>query len=120
MSDTQLSWEIQEGVVRPYFTTSGRTRPQHHGLRVETMIEATPAGIASAAELHPEPRAIVHLCAAPHPVAAVAAKLRSPLGVIRVLVGDLADGGLIRPHSVDPLVDDIRLLERLIEGVRAT
>ncbi|MFC5721387.1 DUF742 domain-containing protein [Streptomyces gamaensis] len=56
-----------------------------------------PAGpAAAAARLLPEGRAIVELCRRLRSVAEIAALLKMPLGVVRVLLLELADQGRIR------------------------
>jgi DNA-binding IclR family transcriptional regulator len=54
-------------------------------------------------------------------VAELAALLDLPLGVARVLVGDLADEGLVSVHR--PVTAGVRpdpgLLERVLDGLRA-
>ena len=67
----------------------------------------------------PELRAIVELCRRLRSVAEISALLRMPLGVVRVLISDLADQGRIRVygtgHGRRP---DRALLERVLSGLR--
>jgi hypothetical protein len=114
------TWEVEAGVVRPYLFTGGRTRSSHRHLAVETMVAATPMGRDKATSLPPEQRGIVELCADPQSVAELGARLSAPLGVMRVLVADLADHALVEVHEIDAdLAADVQLLERLIARVRA-
>lgn len=114
------AWEVAAGVVRPYVLTQGRTRSTSRTLPVEAMVCATPHGRERAAWLPLEQRQIVELCATAKAVAEVAAKLGTPLGVVRVLVADLIDGGLMELfHGSPELVADVELLQRLIERVKA-
>jgi hypothetical protein len=69
----------------------------------------------------PERRAIVELCRRMRSVAEISALLRMPLGVVRVLLSDLADQGRIRVYgtghgSGSP---DRALLERVLSGLRS-
>lgn len=118
-------WEIEAGVVRPYLLTSGRTRSAHPcDLAVEAMVETTPLGREAALRLRTEHRNIVELCSTPLSLAEVSAHLRTPFGVVRVLVGDLADEHLVRTHVLEDearadLVADVELLQRLIARVKA-
>ena len=83
------------------------------------MVAATPAGRDKASSLPPEQRGIVELCAHPQSVAELGARLAAPLGVLRVLVADLADDDLVEVHEAEAdLADDVQLLERLIARVR--
>jgi hypothetical protein len=115
------AWEVAAGVVRPYLFTQGRTRPTSRMLAVETMLSATEKGAIVAPDLAPELRRIVELCREPLSVAEVAARLATPLGVVRVLVADLADGDLLEVMEGDDegLAADVHLLQRLIARVKA-
>ncbi|GGJ11536.1 DUF742 domain-containing protein [Streptomyces brasiliensis] len=116
--------------VRPYSLTGGRTR-FGHVLLVETFVAST-AALDAAEErkelttgslrVMPEMRAIVELCRRMRTVAEIAALLKMPLGVVRVLLSDLADQGKIRVygtgtgHGVGR--PDRALLERVLSGLR--
>lgn len=118
--------------VRPYSLTGGRTRFDHV-LLVETFVGAI--GALEAAEerreltngnltsrVMPEMRAIVELCRRMRTVAEIAALLRMPLGVVRVLLSDLADQGKIRVYGTGTGHGtgrpDRALLERVLSGLR--
>jgi hypothetical protein len=114
------AWELEAGIVRPYLFTGGRTEPVHPALAIETILGSTPAGRLAARSLPAEQRRTVELCRVPQSVAEVAARLRIPLGVVRVLVADLYAGGLVDIHDTPaPAADDIQLLHRLIARVKA-
>lgn len=109
-------------MVRPYAMTGGRTRSKGAELALETMVATTPLGRAQGATLAWERRAIVELCATPLSVAEVSAHLDVPLGVARVLVGDLAAEGMLSVHGGAAAArgrDDLPLLERVLQGLRA-
>ncbi len=113
--------------VRPYALTGGRTK-FGHVLLVETFVatiegpeeraELTSGGVA--AGVMPELRAIVELCRRMRSVAEISALLRMPLGVVRVLLSDLADQGRIRVYGTGqgPAQPDRALLERVLSGLR--
>lgn len=114
--------------VRPYALTGGRTRGGHHVLLVESFVAATetadqppepsPGGLRD--RMTPEIRAIVELCRRMRSVAEISALLRMPLGVVRVLLSDLADQGRIRVYGTGHGIDrpDRALLERVLGGLR--
>ncbi|WP_405794789.1 DUF742 domain-containing protein [Streptomyces sp. NBC_01506] len=117
--------------VRPYALTGGRTR-FGHVLLVETFVaalEAPPerkeltsgrgAGDGVVSRVMPEMRAIVELCGRMRTVAEISALLKIPLGVVRVLLSDLADQGKIRVHGTGHGSDhpDRALLERVLGGL---
>ncbi|AZQ37385.1 MULTISPECIES: DUF742 domain-containing protein [Streptomyces] len=118
--------------VRPYSLTGGRTR-FGHVLLVETIVGST-AALEAAEErkeltngslttrVMPEMRAIVELCRRMRTVAEIAALLQMPLGVVRVLLSDLADQGKIRVYGTGTGHGTGRperaLLERVLSGLR--
>jgi hypothetical protein len=69
----------------------------------------------------PEHLAILDLCAGPNSVAEISAKLRLPLGVVRVLLGDLMDHGLIvvrKPVSPNQTPNE-HVLKEVLHGLKA-
>ncbi|MFF9345981.1 DUF742 domain-containing protein [Streptomyces sp. NPDC014734] len=113
--------------VRPYSLTGGRTR-FGHVLLVETFVAALEApeerrelaNGASAGRLMPELQAIVEICRRMRTVAEISALLKMPLGVVRVLLSDLADQGKIRVYGTGHGTGqpDRALLERVLDGLR--
>lgn len=115
--------------VRPYSLTGGRTR-FGHVLLVETFVAALDApeerkeltNGTLATRGMPEMRAIVELCRRMRTVAEIAALLKMPLGVVRVLLSDLADQGKIRVYGTGTGHGtgrpDRALLERVLSGLR--
>jgi Protein of unknown function (DUF742) len=83
--------------VRPYTWTRGRTRPVAD-LAVETLVSTSEQGRDTLAICSAEYAAIAQLCSEVRSVAEVAALLALPLGVIRVLLADMIDAGLVHVH----------------------
>ena len=109
-------------LVRPYTVTGGRTRSRGSAdLPMETLISVSSVGRASVAELHFERADIVDLCADMQSVAEVSAHLSLPLGVARVLVGDLHAEGLLDVHMPDPAAagPDAALLGKVLDGLQS-
>jgi Protein of unknown function (DUF742) len=106
--------------VRPYAMTGGRTRPTHDALAIESLVSTT-----SAMELTPkltvEQRAIAVLCHDLLSIAEVSAKLHLPLGVVRILVGDMADEHLVTVHRPAHAGGrpDLALLKRVLSGLNS-
>ncbi|HSO51579.1 MAG TPA: DUF742 domain-containing protein [Actinomycetes bacterium] len=101
--------------------TGGRTRPAHTDLEIEALVSTTSLGERSP-KLTVEQRAIAALCRDILSIAEISARLDLPLGVTRVLVGDMADGGLVmvhRPTQAAGERPDLALLERVLYGLRA-
>jgi hypothetical protein len=104
--------------VRPYVRTRGRTRARAD-LRVETLV-SIPSPRPPLED--PEHRAIGDLCDGPRSVAEVAALMGVPLGVARILIGDMADEGTLRVHpTVDGLSPgpgpDRAVMARVLRGL---
>ncbi|MFB9685840.1 DUF742 domain-containing protein [Amycolatopsis plumensis] len=108
------------GLVRPYFRTRGRTKATLD-LAIEALISTSEQGRMLDRVRVPEHRSICDLCLDTRSVAEVAALLRLPLGVVRVLIGDVAGLGLVLVHSSSPTVGDrpsIEFMERVLSGLR--
>lgn len=102
--------------VRPYFYTKGRTRSRYE-LAIETLVSTPPAALRRP-ELA-EHTAILELCREPRSIAEVGAIMGMPLGVARVVVGDLAvTGGLEVHRTVTAEGPDLALMERVLSGLR--
>ncbi len=108
------------GLVRPYFRTRGRTKATLD-LAIEALISTSEQGRMLDRVRVPEHRSICDLCLDTRSVAEVAALLRLPLGVVRVLIGDVAGLGLVLVHSSSTTVGDrpsIEFMERVLSGLR--
>jgi len=109
-------------LVRPYAMVRGRTRAAGAApIPVEAIVVTELPSDRS--DLVLERAAITRLCERPHSIAEVSALLRVPVGVIRVLVGDLEGEGFIRVNlplgpNDDGVVDRV-LLERVLAGLEA-
>jgi hypothetical protein len=112
-------------VVRPYAMTRGRTtsEAQHRLDLIAVVVTEPDAGDPeSDPTLSPEHVDIVGLCRdEPQSVAELAAELDLPIGVVRVLIGDLVHGELVhvtRPVPPAELPDE-SILRDVINGLRA-
>lgn len=105
------------GLVRPFVITQGRTRPAGATVPVEAAVCQTPAWPGPVPALGLVEMQI-WMAAADRPSSAqISARLDLPVGVVRVLVGDLVAAGLAH---IGPVArpDDIELVRRLIDGIR--
>jgi hypothetical protein len=105
--------------VRPYAVTGGRTESRAQ-LAIEALVSTTSRGRETMHTLMPEYEAVCRLCGELKSVAEIAALLGVPLGVAGVVVGDLAEYGLVRvePTGGGDSVPDIQLLERVLSGLQ--
>ena len=76
-------------VVRHYALTAGRTRPPGEKLDLIDVVTAVIDPRADTRELQPEHRRLIDLCRTPAAVADLASQIDLPLGVVRILLGDL-------------------------------
>ena len=106
--------------VRPYAWTRGRTKSGLE-LAIEALVSTSQRGREQMAMLQVEHRAVAELCEQTRSVAEVAALLKLPLGVARVLLGDMAGIGVVTVHqtaSSTGNVPDLALMERVLSGLR--
>lgn len=86
-------------LVRPYAMTGGRTRPGPSGVRFDLIALVTRAVGAPGVDdtvLGPEHRTLIGLCRTEtQSVAELAADADLPVGVVRVLLGDLVELGCV-------------------------
>mgnify|MGYP001004433540 CR=1 FL=1 len=110
--------DVGDGLrVRPYAITGGRTRSRAE-LPVEAIVYRTPAGETAALSL--ERGQIIDLLASPQSTAEISARLHMPLGVARVILGDLIDDGYVAVNTRSATGrPDLRLLERVLDGLQA-
>lgn len=105
-------------VVRPYALISGRTRTSGEFLDLIATVTATGS---QAGSVGPEQEHILRVARSPISVADVAAELDLPVGVVRILIGDLRDQGLLSvssPSAAGPRPSE-RILKEVINGLRA-
>jgi hypothetical protein len=108
------------GLVRPYAWTRGRTKSTVD-LRIETMVSTSEHGENIEALTQTEHRSIAELCDEPRSVAEVANLLSVPLGVAKVLLGDMANLGLVIVHKTatgGANKAHLMLMERVLSGLR--
>jgi Protein of unknown function (DUF742) len=103
--------------LRPYAMTEGRT--ERADLAIEDLVGAA-AAIDPPTWLSLEHRSIALACRETLSVAELAARVDLPLGVTRVLVGDLADQGVVTVHRAPSHAGgpNVALLEQVLQGLQ--
>ncbi len=113
--------------VRPYAVTGGRVAGEADGLALEALVATRTDGKPQKG-LTPEKKKILHLAAEDFiSVAELSAHCKLPLGVVRVLVTDLAENEYLTIHTTTPVnvpVEDRSgitrsLLESVLDGIAA-
>jgi Protein of unknown function (DUF742) len=113
--DDGLHGAVDDLLIRPFLLTGGRTRTSREDLRIESLVRSVPG--VPMGTLRFEARRIVELTARPTSLAEIAVALAQPIGVVRVLVGDLVDSGTVSVVQVEEI--SLGLLERIRDRVRA-
>ena len=113
-----IEWEPGP-VSRPYTLTGGRTRPR--GDAFYALLDVVGRGEATAdqASLGPEQIRILDLCRVPVTVADLASDVDLPLGVVRILLDDLAQESLIEVRTRAPRtrITDKQLLRQILDAL---
>jgi hypothetical protein len=110
----------EASAVRPYTWTRGRTK-SGLDLAIETLVSTSQRGRDQMGLLQMEHRSIAEMCEQTKSVAEVAALMALPLGVARVLLGDMAGLGVVTVHqtaSSAGSTPDLALMERVLSGLR--
>ena len=105
-------------LVRPYAVARGRTRPTRHNLEMTTLVVA--ARTDGDVNVDREYAHILRMCQRPLSIAEVSATLNLPLVVVKVLLSDLIDWGLIifRSPPRTSEVPQMELLQAVLDGIR--
>ena len=108
-------------MVRPYALTKGRTLPSGgESFDLIDVVVATSDRMPEHFRPGPEHRRLLSLCHRPTPVVDLTSEIDLPLGVVRVLLGDLISEGLVRVLSTQkqPATDQ-RLLRMVLDGLES-
>ena len=108
-------------VVRPYAVTRGRTLPNGGAsFGLIDVVVATGERPSEHFRLGPEHRRILGICRRPIPIVDLTSEIDLPLGVVRVLLGDLTGEGLIKIISAQRQpVPDQSLLRMVLNGLES-
>lgn len=108
-------------VVRPYALTRGRTRHSGAAFDLIATVIASQAITHAPDGLAPEHLRVLRLAQAPTTVVDIASDINLPLGVVRVLLADLRELGLVKiqaPAQVNTGQVDTDMLKEVLHGLR--
>lgn len=108
-------------LVRAYVITSGHSLPTENTFTMTSLVVAAP-GAVEARHVVPEARQILRLISGGHlSVVEVAGHTQLPLGVVRILLAQLEESGLIRARPPVPRAEspDRDLLNAVLIGLKA-
>jgi hypothetical protein len=112
---------FESSSVRPYAVTGGRTRSKGELIPIEALVSVV--GMP-AMQLSTEKSRIVELALTQYlSIAELSAHMHLPVGVVRVLVGDLVEEGHARVHGAvashyNPATT-LSVLESVLDGISA-
>lgn len=109
--------ELDRSVVRPFILTGGRTQPTVPVV-MESLIDRLDLAGDEHRRLDAVHRDIWDLVGDTLSAAEISAMLKLPLGVVLVVLSDMAEQGLVVVHETAAL-NDLQLVRRLIDGVEA-
>ncbi|MEU6070957.1 MULTISPECIES: DUF742 domain-containing protein [Streptomyces] len=124
MSDDHWYEDETGSMVRPYTVTRGRTRPsERHTIDLMSRVTALETDTAQPGVDHARTALLDLVRRGPRPVVELAADADLPLTVVRVLLGDLAEAGLVRIDEprrlpVSGPAADPELLQEIVERLR--
>ena len=104
-------------LIRPYAVTNGRTSAS---LKLDLLSMVVATGTGAYNTLEPDHMQALGLCLRPASVAEIAARLRLPAAITKVLLADLVECGAVRTATPQPASDTSNrvLLERLLDGLQ--
>ena len=121
-------------MVRPYAMTRGRTSADVAEISLEAQIHRTLACTDPSADPSADPLGgpadvitrhrweagrILQILEQPTALIEVAARADLPIGVVRVIIGDLVDEGVVAVQRERQVPSYASLLEKVLDGVRA-
>ncbi|MFK0153014.1 DUF742 domain-containing protein [Streptomyces sp. NPDC090499] len=124
MSDEHWYEDETGSLVRPYTVTRGRTEPSgKHTIDLMSQVTALEADASQGTVDHARAALLALVRRGARPVVELAADADLPLTVVRVLLADLAEAGLVRieePRRVAPAgaAADPELLKVIVERLR--
>jgi len=105
-------------VVRPYALTGGLTRPSGQRLDLLDMVRAVHT-TGRNLPVSPEQAEVLQRCPIPVPLVELAADLKLPTGVVKILVSNLRDRGLVTIHRSKSVgLSDLKILQEVVDGLR--
>ena len=107
--------------IRPYAITGGRTGAESE-IALEALVTPTALGSGISDQFRWEAAEILRI-ADGTAVVELAALLDIPIGVVRVLVGDLTDMGVVEitnpPAEMEGIEGYTELLQKVLDGIRS-
>ncbi|MGW4563185.1 DUF742 domain-containing protein [Streptomyces sp. NPDC004561] len=114
--------ELTSALVPLFVIANGRSLPPEHAYERTALVSASEDAAASVRTLSPEARQVLELVMDGFlSVAEVAAHTHLPLGVVRILLAQMEESGLIVARKPVPVAErvDREVLSAVLDGLRA-
>ena len=108
-------------LVRPYAIVQGRTESATDRFDLITIVSSVPS-LYVQSDMEPEHQKVLFACKGAISVVDLAYEVRLPIGVVRVLLGDLLDRNMItirQPGPVNNQRHSRHTLKEVLDGLRA-
>ena len=124
---TSINGPRSEGrLIRPYTMTGGRTGADQPYIALEALVSATPTGLRNKHQYRWEAARVIDLSTSETAIVEIAARLDIPIGVVRVVVADLAHRGAVQisepPSEVPASLEGYTyttLLQKVLDGIKS-
>lgn len=123
---TSIGANSEGRLIRPYTMTGGRTGADQPYIALEALVSATPAGFRNKHQFRWEAARIIDLSSKETAIVEIAARLDVPIGVVRVVVADLAHRGAVQinepPSDVPASLEGYTyttLLQKVLDGIKS-
>ena len=124
VNPTNGAGTAQGRLIRPYTMTGGRTGADQPFIALEALVCATSTGVTNKHQFRWEAARILDLLKDEIAIVEIAARLEIPIGVVRVVVADLAHRGAVRisepPSAVPASLEGYAyttLLQKVLDGI---
>lgn len=124
--DHGTSAKTEGRLIRPYTMTGGRTGADQPYIALEALVCATPTGVRNKHQFRWEAARIIDVSRHDTAIVEIAARLELPIGVVRVVVADLAHRGAVQisepPSDVPASLEGYTyttLLQKVLDGIKS-
>ncbi|MGW5128778.1 DUF742 domain-containing protein [Streptomyces sp. NPDC004069] len=114
--------ELTSALVPLFVVTNGRSLPPDHAYERTTLVSAEDGASATGLMLSPEAGEVLEMVTDGFlSVAEVAAHTHLPLGIVRILLAELEEGGLVITRKPVPRAErvDREILSAVLDGLKA-
>ncbi|WP_445529787.1 DUF742 domain-containing protein [Streptomyces cyslabdanicus] len=114
--------ELTSALVPLFVVTNGRSLPPDHAYERTTLVSAEDGVSAAGLMLSPEAGQVLEMVTDGFlSVAEVAAHTHLPLGIVRILLAELEEGGLVITRKPVPRAErvDREILSAVLDGLKA-